>query len=197
LRNQKIRDLVYLALFMTIIVVITQVPFLGFIPLGVTTATIGHIPVIIAAIYFGYKLGGLTGLLFGIMSMITAYIRPTGPFDLFFQNPIIAVLPRAVFALLTVVIYKALKVINNERVRILWTAFFGSLVHSILVIGTLFLVYYNETRTLDVNGQSQTFTLTLAFLSTALLVSVLAEAILSAIVALPVVTALRNSRKSY
>jgi len=194
LRNQKVLDLVYLALFMTIIVVITQVPNLGFIPLGITTATIGHIPVIIAAIYFGKKLGVLTGTLFGVMSLVTAYVRPNNAFDLLFQNPIISVLPRAAFAFLTVVIYNALKVLKNERVRVLWSAFFGSLVHSVLVIGALFLVYYKQTTAILI-GDTITPSAVKAGI-VALLGSILAEAILSAIITLPVISALRISHKS-
>lgn len=50
----KTRDLVEMALFAAIIVILAFTP-LGYIPLGVITPTTVHIPVIIAGIILGWK----------------------------------------------------------------------------------------------------------------------------------------------
>lgn len=196
MRNQKTIDLVYLALFLAIIVVMSQVPLIGFIPLGFTTATIIHIPVIIAAIYFGKKMGALTGFVFGLASCVTAYIRPTGVFDLFFQNPVISVLPRIVFGFLTAVLYQSLKGIKNGYLRASITALFASLMHTVLVVGTLLVVYYGKTKTfIDNNGNEQVLTISFALIGIILLLSMIGEAILSTLIAPPVVSALNVSNK--
>lgn len=196
MRNQKTIDLVYLALFLTIIVVMSQVPWLGFIPLGFTTATIIHIPVIIAAIYFGKKLGTLTGLIFGVVSLLTAYLRPTNVFDLFFQNPLISILPRIAFAFLTVGIYNLLKEIKNEHLRISITALLSSLLHTVLVIGTILVVYYNKTKTfITPDGVTQEMTITFALIGVGLLITVIAEAVVSTLITTPVIIAIRAANK--
>ncbi len=195
MRNQKISDLVYLALFLTIIVVMSQVPWLGFIPLGFTTATIIHIPVIIAAIYFGKKMGVYTGFIFGGVSLLTAYLRPTNVFDLFFQNPIISILPRIAFGFVTVIIYNSLKFINFEYLRTSITAFLSTIMHTVLVIGTLILIYYNETKTfVNADKQTEEFTITFALIGLVVL-SALGEAIASTLIVPPIISAIRAANK--
>jgi len=68
---------------------------LGFIPfvLGVAI-TIMHVPVIIGAVLEGPLVGTIIGALFGIFSLVWAFVAPTGPGDLYFQNPLISILPR-------------------------------------------------------------------------------------------------------
>ena len=67
----------------------------GFIPwFGGVSLTIMHVPVVIAAVLVGPVSGVAVGLVFGIFSMIQAAIAPTGPTDVWFTNPLLAVLPR-------------------------------------------------------------------------------------------------------
>ncbi|MFR5069343.1 MAG: ECF transporter S component [Eubacteriales bacterium] len=73
--NVKYRDLVLLALFAAIVLVLGFTP-LGFIPLVVIKATIVHIPVIIGSIVLGPKKGAILGALFGICSLITNTVSP-------------------------------------------------------------------------------------------------------------------------
>ena len=73
--NVKYRDLVLLALFAAIVLVLGFTP-LGFIPLVVIKATIVHIPVIIGSIVLGPKKGAILGALFGVCSLITNTVSP-------------------------------------------------------------------------------------------------------------------------
>lgn len=86
---------------------------LGFIPfvLG-TSITIMHVPVIIGAILEGPWVGTTIGLIFGIFSLVWAYIGPNGPGDIYFQNPFISILPRLFIGLFTYLVYRALRKIN-------------------------------------------------------------------------------------
>ena len=74
--NNKTLGLVQLALFSAIIIVMSFVPFLGYIPLGFMNATIIHIPVIIGSVILGYKKGAFLGFLFGLSSLIGNTTRP-------------------------------------------------------------------------------------------------------------------------
>lgn len=69
--------LVQLALFSAIIMVMAFTPFLGYIPLGFTRATIIHIPVIIGCILLGPKKGAILGAVFGLTSLINNTMNPT------------------------------------------------------------------------------------------------------------------------
>ena len=83
---------------------------LGFIPfvLGVAI-TIMHVPVIIGAVLEGPLVGTIIGALFGLFSLVWAFIAPTGPGDLYFQNPLVSILPRLFIGLTTWAGYAALR----------------------------------------------------------------------------------------
>ena len=70
-------SMVQVAIFGAIICIMAFTPFLGYIPLGFTRATIIHIPVIIASLLMGPKKGGVLGFLFGLTSFINNTINPT------------------------------------------------------------------------------------------------------------------------
>ncbi len=83
---------------------------LGFIPfvLGVAI-TIMHVPVIIGAVLEGPLVGTLIGALFGLFSLVWAFVAPTGPGDLYFQNPLISILPRLFIGLTAWASYAAFR----------------------------------------------------------------------------------------
>ena len=53
----KTKGLVQMAIFAALIVVLAFTPFIGYIPLGFTRATIIHIPVIMGSLMLGPKKG--------------------------------------------------------------------------------------------------------------------------------------------
>ncbi|HIY18963.1 MAG TPA: ECF transporter S component, partial [Candidatus Blautia avistercoris] len=65
------------ALFMALIVLMAFTPFLGYIPLGFTRATIIHVPVILGSLLLGPKKGALLGGVFGLTSFVNNTINPT------------------------------------------------------------------------------------------------------------------------
>ena len=67
--NEKVLGMVQLAFFSAIIIIMALVPFLGYIPLGVTRAPIIHIPVIIGTIVLGPKRGAYLVALYGLNSL--------------------------------------------------------------------------------------------------------------------------------
>ncbi len=74
--SAKTVELTELALLGAIIIVMATVPFLGYIPLPFTRATILHVPVIIGCLMLGPKKGAILGTLFGLTSLIQATFNP-------------------------------------------------------------------------------------------------------------------------
>lgn len=73
--SRKTQDMVKLALFSGIIVVLAMTP-LGYVPLGVIRATTIHIPVILGSILLGWKAGAFLGGLFGLTSLVINTMTP-------------------------------------------------------------------------------------------------------------------------
>ena len=60
--EKKVLDMSLAGIFTAVIIAMSVVPFLGYIPLGFMNATIIHVPVIIGALLLGPKYGaGETG----------------------------------------------------------------------------------------------------------------------------------------
>ena len=75
-RSQTL-GMVQVALFAALIIIMAFTPFLGYIPLGFTRATIIHVPVIIGSILLGPKKGAVLGGIFGLTSFINNTMNPT------------------------------------------------------------------------------------------------------------------------
>ena len=69
--------LVQVALFAALIILMAFTPFLGYIPLGFTRATINHMPVILGSVLLGPKKGAVLGFVFGLTSLVNNTMNPT------------------------------------------------------------------------------------------------------------------------
>jgi uncharacterized membrane protein len=113
----------------------------GFIPwFGGISLTIMHVPVIIAAILAGPVSGMVVGLIFGVFSMIQAAIAPSSPADVWFTNPLLAVLPRLFIGPAAWLAYTALK--RWEIVGLSAAGLVGSATNTILVLFMIGLLNY-------------------------------------------------------
>lgn len=139
MRNKKVLELTTIAMFASIIFLMAWFPQIGLIAipaLGVSI-TLLHIPVIIGAMYGGRKIGFYLGLVFGLSSWLMAIIRASQPFDLMFQNPILAVIPRALFGLSVWYVFAFFKkLITNKAVSLAFTFALVTLLHTVLVMST-------------------------------------------------------------
>ncbi|WP_297237548.1 ECF transporter S component [uncultured Faecalicoccus sp.] len=152
-KSSQIRNLTMLALFLAIEVVLLVTP-LGYLRIGVLSATLMHVPVIVCACTMGTKYGVLMGLVFGVTSVINATMAPTvtsfafspfvevGGFSGGFQSLIVAIGPRLLLGWLAGTIYHGLK--KNGK-SIAFSAFVSAListvVHTAGVLG-LILIFY-------------------------------------------------------
>ncbi|MGF2145649.1 ECF transporter S component [Vagococcus fluvialis] len=130
-------------ILIAIILVQSMVPFLGFIPLFVTSLTIIHITVIVAAITLGTKDGMLIGLVWGLSTMFRAWAMPTTPIDtLIFTNPIVSVLPRILVGLVAGVIFTLLyKKTSKFYLSTVVASALGALTNTVLVLGFMGALY--------------------------------------------------------
>jgi uncharacterized membrane protein len=111
----------------------------GFIPWVTGAAlTIMHVPVIIGAVLEGPIVGTAIGLIFGLFSMLQAAVAPTGPSDVLFTNPLIAVVPRLFIGVVAWLVWRALK--QWPVAGLIAAGIAGSLTNTVLVLGMIGLI---------------------------------------------------------
>ncbi len=112
---------------------------LGFIPwFSGASLTIMHVPVIIGAVLEGPWVGSAIGLIFGAFSMLQAAIAPNGPTDVWFTNPLLAVLPRLFIGPLAWLAYRGLK--RWPVPALIIAGIVGSVTNTVLVLGMIGLL---------------------------------------------------------
>lgn len=155
--HTQVLGLVQVALFAALIIIMAFTPFLGYIPLGFTRATIIHIPVIIGALTLGPKKGAILGFVFGMTSLINNTINPTVTsfvFSPFYSlgeihggigSVLICFLPRILVGVTPYFVYRFLKENCKAPMGVSLGAagLFGALTNTILVMG-LILVFFKD-----------------------------------------------------
>lgn len=145
----RTRHMVQTAIFGVIIVIMAFTPFLGYIPLGFTRATIIHIPVILASL--------LMGLLFGLTSFINNTVNPTvtsfvftpfysmGEFSGGIGSVIICFVPRILTGVVPHYIYKLVKKCSKStgvsKIGLILAGVGGSLTNTLLVMNLIYLFF--------------------------------------------------------
>lgn len=150
----KVRDMVEIALFTAIIVLLASTP-LGYIPVTpAINATTMHIPVIIAGVVLGWKKGAITGFLFGLTSFLRAsFFAPSATSFLFtplvpggnFWSLVICFIPRILIGVVAAFVFKGLfKLIKNETISLAIAGLCGSLTNTILVMGMAYIFFAKQ-----------------------------------------------------
>lgn len=142
-RGMSTRQLTLVGMLGAISAVLGFTP-IGFISIGAISITTMHIPVIIGAVLEGPMIGMMTGLLFGLISMARAFMMPM-PTSFIFWNPLVAIVPRVLLGYITYQIYFLLKVkLEKESIAVTAAAFLGTLSHTVMVLGTAYLIYHDK-----------------------------------------------------
>lgn len=134
---------------------------LGYIPVGGIRATTMHLPVILAAVLFGYRCGALLGLVFGITSILINTFQPT-PFSFIFSpfyslgavtgglpSLLIALLPRIMIGVNAAFVFKHCK---NQTAGLALSGVIGSFTSTILVLLGIYIFFkepYAATRNIS------------------------------------------------
>ena len=159
--SAKTLEMVQLALFAAIIVVMASVPFLGYIPLPFTRATILHVPVIIGCLMMGPKKGAILGFLFGLTSFLQATFNPnitSFAFSPFYSlrdvhgnalSLVICFVPRILVGIVPFFVYKLLmkmpeKVKGRQTLSLALAGLVGSLTNTLLVMNFIYLFFGKE-----------------------------------------------------
>lgn len=164
-----------------------------FFPISIGTVQLAFIPliaVIISAEFVGLKNGIFTGLFFGLLSLLSSFIRPSLLYFAF-QNPLISVLPRI---LIGIAAYYA--TIGTKKLFPKLPAIFsysvgtiaGVLTNTIGVLGLILLLYNGEPLSI---GSA----ISLKFISTIIVGNSILELVLCTIITPPIVLALKKAFK--
>ena len=151
--SRKTQDMVKLALFSGIIVVLSLTP-LGYIPLGVIKATTIHIPVILGSILLGWKSGAVLGGLFGLTSFMVNTITPNLTSFVFtpfyslgdahgnFWSLVICFVPRILVGVVPYFVYQGIrKLSKRDSIALGIAGFIGSMVNTILVMNLIYIFF--------------------------------------------------------
>lgn len=164
---------------------------LGFITLPGFRLTIMHIPVIIGGIIEGPIVGAIVGLIFGLFSMYQNFTAP-GPTSFIFWNPIIALVPRILVGVVSFYVYNFLKnKIKNPKFTIGISAIVATLTNTIGVLGLTYIIYLeNYAKTLGISTDIVGATLFATGVGNGI-----PEALLSAVITIPVITSVLKIKK--
>lgn len=143
-KKLNVRKMAVIGVLSAISVMMSMLPFIGYIPIGPTKATIMHIPVIIGAIIEGPVVGAIIGLIFGLTSLWNAVTQP-GVTSVFFLNPLVSILPRI---LIGIVAYYAFQGVYKVSKKVYTSGFvaglIGSLVNTAGVLGMIYILYAQQ-----------------------------------------------------
>ncbi|MDD6794382.1 MAG: ECF transporter S component [Clostridiaceae bacterium] len=165
---------------------------LGFIPLPFMNATIMQIPVIIGAIVEGPIVGAIVGLVFGLFSMYQSFTAPTSVLSIAFMNPIVAIIPRVLIGIVSYYVYKFIKAkFNKIKLSYGLASIAGTLTNTIGVLGLVYVFYieqYAEANKITTDAVA-------GMIGSIILTNGIPEAVISAIIVVPVVTGLMKFYK--
>lgn len=150
------RYLVSVALMAAIVILLANTP-LGMIQLPIIKATTVHIPVIIGAILLGPSAGAILGAIFGICSLISNTTAPTllsFAFSPFLSTTGLVGVVKAIWISVGCrivigvisgwlwILFRKLKA--NSYLSLIITGFVGSMVNTIFVMGSIYLLFAGQ-----------------------------------------------------
>lgn len=184
------RWMVSVALMAAIVVLLANTP-LGMIQLPIIKATTVHIPVIIGAILLGPAAGAILGATFGICSLISNTMAPTllsFAFSPFLSTTGLVGAVKAIWIsvgcriMIGVVagwlwiLFKKIKL--NSYVALAITGFVGSMVNTVLVMGSIYVLLAKQYAQAREVGKSAVFGLIMGTVTASGIPEAIAAAIL-------------------
>ncbi len=197
-----------LTVFSAIIFLLAFTPFVGYIPLGFTRATIVHIPVIIGSIVLGPKKGAFLGTLFGFTSLIMATFQPTVTSFVFspfysvggingnFFSLIICFVPRILVGIIPFYVFLFLdRRLNSKKrgqfISLSIAGIAGSLTNTLLVMNLIYFFFKDSFALVNHVEVSALYRLILSLIG----INGIPEAIVAAILATLITRPLLTLRK--
>ena len=192
--NKDTRYMVSVALMAAIVILLANTP-LGMIQLPIIKATTVHIPVIIGAIVLGPAAGAFLGGVFGICSMISNTYAPTllsFAFSPFLSTQGLAGAVKAVWIsvgcriMIGVVagwLYRLLKKADIPDYIVLpVTGFVGSMTNTVLVMGSIYLLFAKQYAEVKNVGMEAVFGLVMGTVTASGIPEAIAAAVLVTVI---------------
>ena len=191
------RYLVSVALMAAIVILLANTP-LGMIQLPIIKATTVHIPVIIGAILLGPSAGAILGAIFGICSLISNTTAPTllsFAFSPFLSTTGLVGVVKAIWISVGCrimigvisgwlwILFRKLKA--NSYLSLIITGFVGSMVNTIFVMGSIYLLFAGQYAAAKDVARTAVFGLIMGTvpeaIAAAILVTVITKALLKVV----------------
>ncbi len=207
-RKYGTRWMVGVALMAAIVVLLANTP-LGMIQLPIIKATTVHIPVIIGAILLGPLAGSILGGVFGLCSMASNTTAPT--LLSFAFSPFLSTtgIPGALKAVWIAVGCRILigfvagwlwillrKVKVNDLIALPITGFIGSMVNTIMVMGSIYLLFAQQYAEAKEVAVSAVFGLVMVTVGTSGVPEAIAAAILVAAIGKALLKVVDHTKRS-
>ncbi len=198
MKKSNTLSMVQLALFAALIFLMAFTPFIGYIPLGFTRATIIHVPVIIASVILGPVKGGFLGFLFGLTSLINNTINPTATSFAFspfislgtgsgnFFSLVICFVPRILVGVVPHYVYRLTKKPLKQAPSLVLAGLCGSLTNTLLVMHMILLFFGEQYAAANQKAYEAVYGFILSIIG----INGVPEAIVAAILTLTVCKAL-------
>lgn len=145
LSRDQIRRIATTGMLMALIAALTlsNLDFIRSGPIAVTTL---HLPLLIGLLAEGPVVGFILALTFGLSSLFKSLLVPMSPFDPFFVNPLVSILPRLLIPLGAMGVYWLMnKLLPSSKAKksITWavTSVAGSLTNTIFVLLAIYFLY--------------------------------------------------------
>jgi uncharacterized membrane protein len=164
MKRNPIRDLTLTSVFAAIILVMTFVPQVGFITLGITELTLIHIPVLIGVFLLPKRYALVLGFVFGLGSLLRA-LQINAGIAVAFTNPLVSILPRLLFVVASIYLFKGIQAIDGKFKKSDVVIF--SFVALVSVVG----VFYSSSAIADFAGWSKPVLNFIALLISTVLIS--------------------------
>jgi len=197
MKKMETGKMVQLSLLTALIILMSVVPFLGYIPLGVTNATIIHIPVIIGSIVLGPIAGAFLGFVFGLTSFLHATYAPTLASFIFtpfysvgnisgnFWSLFIAFVPRILVGVVPYFVYHLIAK-RQQKIALIAAGVAGSLTNTLLVMNFVYLFFGESYASITNNALDTLYSAIIAVI----FVNGIPEALLAGALTVGICTAL-------
>ncbi len=135
-KNNRLYDFVLTAILSALIVMMTIIPYTGYISYGgVIEITTLHIVVIVGAVFLGWQYGAVLGCVWGVTCLLRAL---TNPLWAAFLNPLVSLVPRIIVGIVAAAVFRGLnKTRLNKYVCIVVAAIAATLTNTLLVLSAL------------------------------------------------------------
>lgn len=157
----KVNKFKFLELMVFITILMDVLPHVGFFRMGSLNICTLQIPAILTSIVLGPLYGMGIAFLFGVISLMRALARESALLDMLLQNPMISIMPRMCFPLISGFLYKVLSRYSEASypmVPVLLASAAGSVSNSVLVLASIYLIYPEKFyQGLNLAGSTEIF----------------------------------------